>query len=81
MYDNAKVNPFLTVEVTADVIAPNLFVRAATQLTPKNPEAENAMNNKKISRLPFSCRYEEPVVNSPVYTFIKNTSTAAPVYE
>ena len=68
-------------DVIADVMAPNLFVNAATQLTPKNPEAENAMNNKNMSRLPFNCKYEYPSVNSPVYTLMKNTSTAAPVYE
>ena len=49
--------------------------------TAENPAAENAINNKNMSRLPFCWRYEHPSTKSPVYTFIRNTSTAAPVYE
>jgi hypothetical protein len=47
-YDRNKVKPFLNVDVTADVKAPNRFVNAATQDTPRNPAHEKAINIPNI---------------------------------
>jgi hypothetical protein len=56
MYDSTRVNPFLTVDVIADVIAPNLFVNAAVLFIPKNPTAENNANINNIDIDPTSLR-------------------------
>jgi hypothetical protein len=56
MYDSTRVNPFLTVDVIADVMAPNLFVNAAVLFIPKKPTAENNANINNIDIDPTSLR-------------------------